>query len=308
VSQSAIDPYGGLRERWTVGLLDEASQGAGIVFDKPAIRPMPATNQIDLVTRAHFEACGPTTLAAGAVSVGYITLGQVVDAAVDGCRWLGEDSVAKNGTGTKQLLNYARHRGWAVHEDDRRAGTLALDLVGSGHIGISALQTAYGTGASWNTLHPQASGHIGHWEGFGAVDGPLTEGTMDPAREESWNTWAAWEMFVELYRRVGDKDSFPWLLGLVRSDGPANALWKLLAMPEYVDPQKGGGEIGEIARLRAELDALKAEFMTDEQAEKVAAAGQAAWRKHVDDMASTSQAAHDHATSTTPITTSSTAT
>jgi hypothetical protein len=267
---------------------------------------MPATNQILIPSKSHLESCGPVCLAAGAAAVGHIGLGDVVNAAVDCCRFLGEDSVARNGTGTGQLLTYAQHRGWAVHEDNRPAGTLALDLIGSGHIGLSALNTAYGTGSEWNTLHPQAGGRIGHWEGFGAVDGPLAEGAMDPARENDWNTWAAWEMFVELFRRVGDKDSFPWVLGMVRDQGPACALWKLIAMPEYNDPQKGGGEAGEIVRLRAELDALKAEIANAEQAEKVAEAGQTAWQKHIDDLVAAGQAAQEHATDTTPITTSST--
>jgi hypothetical protein len=306
-TESAIDPYGGYRECWTVALLNAASQGAGLVFDTPAVRPMPATNQIAIPDKAHFESCGPTALAAAAYGCGHIADSEIVPSAVDGCQWLGDASVASGGTGTAQLLIYARHRGWPVHEDDRKAGDLALALAQSGHIGLSALNTAYGTGCSWNILHPQQGGGIGHWEGFGAVDGPVVEVyDMNAAREDEWNTWGTWLTFAEVLRRVGDKDGFAWMLSEIRSHGPATTLWKVLAGPEASSATLGGGEAAELVRLRAELDALKAEIATDEQAARATAAGADAVSVHLDLVASAVTAFQSHIAQTTTVTTSST--
>jgi hypothetical protein len=202
VALNIVDPYGGLRESWTVEVLNAASQEAGIVFEKPVIRQAPAVNQISLPTVAHYESCGPTAMAICAYAVGYIDAPAVN--AVSACDWLGAEQIARSGTGTQQLLSWARNQGWAVHEDDRAAGDLDADLRAKGLIGISALDTAYGTGNLWNTLHPQAGGRIGHWEVFGAVDAPAQEVdamTMDEARLVSYGFLA-----LALHEDAGTQD------------------------------------------------------------------------------------------------------
>jgi hypothetical protein len=188
-----VDPYGGYREGWTQDVLNAASQDAGIVFDHPVVRAAPLTNQITLPTIAHFEACGPTAMAICAYACGLIN--DPAGNAVAGCNFLGAASVAASGTGTGQLLSWAANQGWKVHQDNRPAGDLDVFLLNNGLIGTSALDTAYGTGASWNTLHPAAGGRIGHWEVFGAVSGPPVQeenlvGWMDPgpANQPGWQT------------------------------------------------------------------------------------------------------------------------
>jgi hypothetical protein len=304
VTQSVVDPYGGYREHWTVALLDAASQGAGVVFDTPAVRQMPAANQILLDDRAHFEACGPTCLAAGAYAVGHIESGAVTSTAIDACRFLGDDAVAAGGTSTSQLLSYARHRGWPVHEDDRKAGTLALALLQTGQVGVSALDTAYGSGASWNVLHPQAGGSIGHWEGFGAVDGPGGS-DMDPNIEETLRQFAAWETFVTALGRLADPGGFSWLLGEIRAKGYAPSLWDVLAGKEY---KGSGGLLGRLDRQQAQIDALTKQLATDEQAAKIAAAAEDALQKHVDDLSAAVASLRSSGTGGATVPTSSTTT
>jgi hypothetical protein len=177
-----VDPYGGLEEDWPQSVLNAASQKATLAFLEPpaAQRPMPQINQIVFPDSAHLEICGPDTLACGAVAVGHVT------SAIDTLHELLADFRAQgwnpnNGSDLDQLLTIARRRGWAVEPLYGPAGDISAQLAAQGRIGLTALNTAYGSGALWNSLHPQAGGRVGHWEGIGAVDAAYVEDPMaDP--------------------------------------------------------------------------------------------------------------------------------
>jgi hypothetical protein len=264
-NDAILDPYHGLRESWSAELLNAASQSppSGIVFDHAVVRQAPATNQIALPDRAHLEACGPVAMAISAYACGLID--DPVAAAIRGCAWIGDDTVAKFGTDTAQLIGWAAHEGWPVHADNRPAGELDADWAAHGLIGVMALDTAYGTGALWNTLHPQAQGRIGHWEVGGNVNATMGGYAMDAAKETSLDQFDAWVAFVLIMGRQMDSPTFNWG-DSVTTKTPSQLIWDLLQSPEFTDPVNGGGLLGHIARQDAALAHLTAQLSADEQA------------------------------------------
>lgn len=183
-----IDPYGGCEEDWPQSVLNAASQGATLAFlTPPALRPTPQVNQIVFPDLAHYEICGPDTLACTAAACGHV--GSAVDTLhelladfraqrwSDGSRW-----DPNRGSNLPQLGALAERRGWPVERLYGPAGDVAASLAQQGRVGITALNTAYGSGALWNSLHPQAGGRVGHWEAIGAVNAAHAEDPMaDPA-------------------------------------------------------------------------------------------------------------------------------
>lgn len=177
-----VDPYGGCEEDWPQAVLNAASQGATLAFLEPPAtqRPMPQVNQIVFPDAAHYEICGPDTLACGAVAVGH-----VADASSTLAELLADFRAQgwnpNNGSNLKQLMTLAQRRGWGVEALTGPAGDVAAQLTAQGRVGLTALNTAYGSGALWNSLHPQAGGRVGHWEGIGAVNAAYVEDPMaDP--------------------------------------------------------------------------------------------------------------------------------
>jgi len=276
-----VDPYGGLREQWPVAVLNGASQRSNIVFRKPAIRAMPVIDQKTFPDAAHFEICGFDELCSCAYAVGYIddapgTLAKVLADA----RSLGYNPAT--GSNTAELLKLAARQGWDCYEDDTASGDLDQKLLAAGQVGLAALNTAYGSGALWDTLHPRTAADtgrtIGHYEGIGAVNGGSYQ--MNPAKEESLDQEAAWKTFEGVLGRNADPASFAWALGVARMSH-TDLLWAMINGPEY---KASGGLLGWMARTDAELAAIKAELALDEaQLAKVAAAGQAAVDQHVGD-------------------------
>jgi hypothetical protein len=182
--EELIDPYGGYRELWSTNDLNASSQRSTVVFEHPVVRASFPTNQIAVPSVAHLECCGPTGIAICAHACGLIddTVANILAA----LNFLGPASVARNGTNDTQLVAWARNQGWAVHVDNRPGGDLDEELDGSNLIACSAMWTQYGSGAYWNTLHPQAAGSggtIGHWEVLGATTFPSAEDVdMTPAQ------------------------------------------------------------------------------------------------------------------------------
>jgi hypothetical protein len=234
---AVIDPYGGLRESWSKEVLDAASQDAGIVFDHPVARAALPVNQIALPSVAHFEACGPTAMAVCAAACGLIT--DPVANILAALNFLGAASVAASGTGTQQLLSWAANQGWKVHQDNRPAGDLDEALAASGLIGISALDTAYGTGPLWNTLHPQQGGGIGHWE---------TVGCLVPAA-------APEEDVMTPAQLLNVKRIAVWMVRLQHENWP----------PGQVDIDAFAGQIGDDLNFEPVITALNQTFETNHQ-------------------------------------------
>jgi hypothetical protein len=247
-----VDPYGGYREIWSTDILNAASQSppAGIVFDHPVVRQAPATNQIALQDKAHFEACGCVAIAIAAYACGLID--DPVAAAIDACRFIGDDTVAKFGTDTAQLVGYAEHRGWSVRVDNRPAGELHADWAAKGLVGVMALDTAYGTGDLWNTLHPQAQGRIGHWEVGGNVNA-----TGDAMTDDQFTQLCGWGAFTQFVVHLGrPPETVPvWQARAdrIKEIGFTNSMWELTGG----EGRQSGGLLGKVAGLDARVIAVE---------------------------------------------------
>lgn len=201
MTDTTIDPYGGFQEEWSVDVLNTASQDATIAFTHKAIRPMPRVNQITFPDAAHFEICGFDVLSCCAYAVGYIEdVAETLRVVLADARSLGYDP--GKGSDKGELMTLAARRGWDVVSVPGHAGDVAQQLATQDQVGLTALNTAYGTGAQWNVLHPAAQGNVGHWEGIGAVLTPPAappedvEMTMDHARLH------VFEWYVVLDKRV----------------------------------------------------------------------------------------------------------
>jgi hypothetical protein len=269
MDEPTIDPYGGFQESWPSDLLDASSQRSNLVFTDRVVRSMPRIDQITFPDAAHFEICGYDIIACCAYSTGHTddAVGTLRDLLADG-RYLGYHP--ERGSNTTQLATLCGRRGWPVTQDISPAGQLGLRLEATHQVACMALNTHYGTGSLWNVLHPEAGGNVGHYEGGGDVTGGYV---VDAAKEEGMAQKDAWTIFEGVLGRIADPDSFAWALGQARVN-PVTLLWAVIQGEEFT---KGGGLLGRIASLQAQVDALKAGLT----GATVDSAGEAAQNAHM---------------------------
>lgn len=197
MTNTVIDPYGGFVEVWSTDVLNGASQqpSATLALPGKVIRPSPRINQITFPDADHYEICGFDCLVCGAYAVGLIDdpIAELHAVLAD-ARFLKYNP--GKGSDLPELARLAQRRGWNVINVPGRSGSIATQLEAQCMIGLTALNTHYGTGLQWNVLHPQTGGNVGHWECIGATTAAAPPEdddamTLDHARLHAmeWYTW-----------------------------------------------------------------------------------------------------------------------